>query len=682
MQYNRDLSWLGFNYRVLQEAACKDVPLFERIRFLSIFSSNLDEFFRVRYPAILAIARLDSKTRKKHFDEVNKDLIELIQHTIERHLEEFGHILTQDILREIEANNISLYYDQPIRNEHAAEAREIFLSQVLSFIQPVFLIQEARDHFLPENNRLYLFVVLKKKDSEQLFHSVVNIPSDRLKRFFSLSSIDNKQYIIFIDDIVRENLHFIFPGFEIIGSYSIKFNRDAELNLEDEYTGNLLRKIERQLKKRDLGPPSRLLYQYDMPQNLVMFLASSYDIRHEEIYTGGRYHNLRDLASLPNTSKELEYEKQKPLTRPELRSFGDVFKVVDDREILLHMPYDSYNTILSFFNQAAIDPDVTEIYITLYRVAAESHIVNALISAAKNGKKVTAFIELKARFDEANNIYWSKQMKDAGVKIIYSIPQIKVHSKIALVIRKTDSGSGMYAVLSTGNFNETTAKFYTDHALLTKENSITSELLLLFRFLERRQLPASTNSVRFSTLYVSQFNMIERFEKLIDKEIKNAKRGKEALIRVKLNNLEEPYMIDLLYKASKAGVKVELIVRSICCLIPGVIDRSENIVVKRIVDRYLEHTRLFIFGTGDDAVVILGSADWMIRNLRHRIEVCAPILDPACRSELSDYFDIQWKDNDKAVKLSSDMENQKLIEDNADIINAQKTIYTYLQKRA
>jgi polyphosphate kinase len=304
-----------------------------------------------------------------------------------------------------------------------------------------------------------------------------------------------------------------------------------------------------------------------------------------------------------------------------------------------------------------------------------------LISAAKNGKKVTAFIELKARFDEANNIYWSKQMKDAGIKIIYSIPQIKVHSKIALIIKNDGASHKIYSVLSTGNFNEITARFYTDHALLSSDEAINKELLFLFHFLQGRQLPKESTSLKFDTLYVSQFNMIERFEKLIDKEIKKAKKGQAGLIRIKVNNLEEPYMIDKLYNASNAGVKIELIVRSICCLIPGIKNQSENITVKRIVDRYLEHTRLFIFGSGSETTVIIGSADWMTRNLRHRIEVCTPILNEDCSKQLIDYFELQWKDNDKSVYLTPEMEQVKPAVDDTNILNAQNAIYDYLKNR-
>jgi polyphosphate kinase len=352
--------------------------------------------------------------------------------------------------------------------------------------------------------------------------------------------------------------------------------------------------------------------------------------------------------------------------------------VLNKQDILLHIPYQSYNLVLAFFNQAAVDPAVTDIYITLYRVAAESHIVNALISAAKNGKNVTAFIELKARFDEANNIRWSKTMKEAGVKIIYSLPDIKVHSKIALVKKQSGLQTLSYAILSTGNFNEATAQFYTDHVLMTTDPFITGELIPLFSFLRKNDKDAKAK-MKFEKLLVSQFNMYDRFAKLIEAEIQKAALGEEAMIRIKINNLEETQMIGLLYKASQAGVKVHLIIRSICCLVPGVPGISENIIVRRLVDRYLEHSRLFIFGAGSNAEVIMGSADWMNRNLHSRIEVCVSINNIDCKKELIDYFEIQWSDNDKMVELSANLDQHRMT-NSAQKINAQQSIYLYLQQ--
>ena len=676
MFYNRELSWLGFNYRVLQEAASPSVPLFERLKFLSIFSSNLDEFFRVRYPSVLALASLKRKTQKQITTERPVELIEAIHQEITRQLLEFGTIL-DEVLPELRRNGIHLYYNDPIKEVHKHEINDIFLSKVLSFIQPLLL--DGKNQFNPANNQLYFAISLKKNDEELIRHAVVNIPSDKLPRFFVLSPDNDMNYVVFIDDIVRENMQVIFPGFEILGAYSFKINRDAEVQLEEEYHADVLKKIEKQLNKRNSGQTSRFLFEKTMPLNIQLFFTSVLDLKLDEMFGGGRYHNLKDFIGLPAFGKNLMYSTLEPVHKKLVRN-GDIFNLVLSKDVLLHFPYHSYNTILSFFNQAAIDPDVSEIYIALYRVASESHIANALISAAKNGKKVTAFLELKARFDEYNNIQWSKKMKEAGVKLIYSIPGIKVHSKIALVKKQNKEDVIRYSVLSTGNFNEITAKFYTDHVLLTTDPTIGGELQRLFKFLGERRLPVNAGELKFKKLLVSQFNMTQRFNELIENEIKKQRKGRPGLIRIKLNNLEEQGMIDSLYNASRAGVKIQLIIRGICCIIPALEELSENIVVKRIVDRYLEHSRIFIFGTDDDCEVMIGSADWMSRNLYRRIEVCVPIDDATCKKELIDYFEMQWSDNDKSVFLDEHMQQIKP-DVNGAIVNAQLTIYNYIKEQ-
>jgi len=681
MLNNRDLSWLGFNCRVLEEASDRDVALYERMKFLSIFSSNLDEFFRVRYPVVIALSKLKEKTRKKAGPEITEDIAEKIQHEINRQLELFGTILTQEIIPELKNNGIVFYYNSPIRTEHIPEIKEIFLSHVLAFIQPILLEGDSNHAFKPENNQLYFVVTLKEKEHGTLKQAIINIPSNKLQRFFALTALEGDEYVIFIDDIIRENLHYLFPHLEILDVYSIKFNRDAELNLTDEYSGNLLNKIEKQLKKRDIGLPSRFLYENGMARNLQLFLAAAFDVKYEDMFAGGRYHHLSDLSSFPAFDKDLHFKKFRPLAAAHIMGSGDIFNILEQKDVLLHLPYQSYNPVLSFFNQAAIDADVTEIYITLYRLATESHIVNALISAAKNGKNVVAIIELKARFDEANNIKWSRVMKDAGVKLVYSLPQIKVHSKTALIKKKTDGKEIGYAILSTGNFNEVTAQFYTDHVLMTSRAPVINELVSLFEFLEKGHPEPGEARVKFKEILVAQFNLVEELEKNINKEIKKAKKGEAARIRIKVNNLEEPYMISLLYKASNAGVKVELIVRSVCCIIPGIEGMSEHIHVRRIVDRFLEHTRLFIFGAGEDASVFMGSADLMTRNLHHRIEVCIPIKDDDCRKELLDYFEIQWSDNSKAVEILPGYRHVSVNGHNGQKLNAQHSIYQYLKSR-
>ncbi len=678
MLFNRDLSWLKFNHRVLHEARDTAVPLYERLRFLSIFSSNLDEFFRVRYPVVAAFSKLNKKTIKKESFLSEEDVSEKIQVCINEQLNEFGDILINELIPSLKEKGIYFYYNKPFLPEHIAEARQIFLSRVLSFIQPIFLSAESAYDFLPENNHLYFIVTLSNSHKNMVNHVSINIPSHKLSRFFVLSPIDGMNYVVFIDDIIRENIGMLFPGQTIESIYSIKFNRDAEITLNDEYSANVLEKIEKQLSKRDVGAPSRFLFEHGMPTYLQMFLSTLFKADMKDMFEGGRYHNLSNLYNFPSFDKTLFYKKQEAIHYPPI-SGGDIFANIASKDVLLHLPYQSYIPVLSFFNQAAVDADVKEIYITLYRVAAESHIVNALISAAKNGKKVTAFIELKARFDEANNIKWSRVMKDAGVKLIYSDPSIKVHSKIALVKKVVDGKSVCYAVLSTGNFNESTALFYTDHVLMTTKKAVCDELEVLFGYLQSKKNHPSKKSIVFDNLWVAQFNLLDQFELLINKEIAKQKSGVPARIRIKVNNLEEPHFINLLYKASAAGVKVELLIRSICCLIPEREKLSEHITVKRLVDKYLEHTRLFIFGVDDDVTVAMGSADLMTRNLRRRIEVCIELKDQNCKQQLIDNFEIQWKDNTKASRILSNGE-QLRIKDEGSHHNAQNEMYEYLKQ--
>jgi polyphosphate kinase len=649
MYRNRDISWLEFNYRVLRESADPTVPLMERVRFLSIFSSNMDEFFRVRYPIITLYSQLKDKTLDKIVPPADKDLSQRVQQLIGDQLDEFGQILREQLLPGLEAEKITLYYNQPIPPVYAMQVREIFFSRVLAFMQPVFIHESFKEGFFPESNKLYLLVLLRKEGEEVLQHAVIRIPTDNLSRFFNLESEDDRQHIVFLDDIIRDNLSCIFTGFIIHSSFSFKITRDAELHLDEEnFQKDILKEMEKKLMKRDLGAPSRFLYESGMPTSVKKFLASSLDLKYEQLYEGGRYHNLSDLSKLPVTRKDLFYPELKQLKPVYLEDCGDIFTRIDKKDILLHFPYDSYNPVLTFFNQAAIDPDVKSIYVTLYRIAADSHIANALISAAQNKKEVVVFVELKARFDEANNIRWSKQMQKAGVKIIYSIPKIKVHSKIALIIKETPEGRKGYAYIGTGNFNETTARFYTDHALLTSSVAVTSDIEKLFHFLRTRSRPEKKDAREFGSILVSQYNMIDVFEQEIDTQIKLKKKDLPCGIKIKLNNLEDIPMIDLLYKAGKAGVPVQLIVRSICCLGTGEKKGSENIKVKRIVDRFLEHSRIFIFGEDSDCTIYIGSSDWMTRNLHHRIEVCVPVKDQVLCTELKDYFNIQWSDTTKA----------------------------------
>lgn len=673
---NRDLSWLSFNYRVLMEAGDESVPLYNRLSFLSIFSSNLDEFYRVRMPAIFAFSSIRPKKISIR-DEYPEDLVQQVQAILEKQLNEFGHILTHRILPGLKQKQIILYYADPIHEVHKEVMRDYFLSFVLSYLQPVILRKENQEKIFLENNSLYLVVDLESPDGKRRF-ALLNNPSAPLPRFLELPAIMSNHYIVFIDDVIRENLSFVFPGYTISGSYSIKLTRDAEMNLEDEFTGDIAEKIEKQLEKRDVGNSTRFLYDPATPPAIKEFLQTYLRLRSEEMIAGGRYHNLKDLGSLPNPTRHtLSYEKWPALKHPGFKNDCSIFQSIAENDKILHLPYHTYNYILRFFNEAAIDPYVKEIYVTLYRVAADSHIVNALISAAKNGKQVTVFVELKARFDEANNLRWSKKMKAAGIKIINSIPGLKVHSKIALVNRAEQKQWKSYSLLATGNFNESTGKFYTDHVLFTARPAFGTELEWLFEYLQSRKQPAEYLKIPFRHLLVSQFNLISRFDELISREIRNARNGRPARIIIKLNNLQERAMISRLYKAAEAGVTIELIVRSICCLAPGV---NKNITVRRIVDRYLEHGRVFIFHNDGQPEYYMGSADWMNRNLHSRIEVCFPIYDKKNCEEINEIIQLQLNDTRKAVLLNDELENKRLLDDGEETgFAAQEAIYNYVR---
>jgi polyphosphate kinase len=658
------------------------VPLYERIKFLSIFSSNLDEFFRVRMPAIATVNKLVRNNPEVAGEDIlSGDTLPDIQKEVNRQLGEYGQTLTQQLLPALHAQGVHLYYNEPLDTAHLAYLREYFLNRILTFLQPLWLgIKKPEEVFL-ENNQLYLVVSLTEDAAPEIQqYALVNIPSADLPRFIELPTLDDVFYIVMLDDVIRENVGFLFPGYTVNACYSIKITRDAETDM-NELASDILDQVETMIVKRELGIPTRFLYDASMPLGLQKLLAGYFHILPEEMVEGGRYHNLKDLNDLPMPVKSpvLTYPRQFPVHIPSLEQTPRLLEEVLQRDILLHAPYQQYDYILRFFNEAATDPAVQEIYITLYRIAASSRIANALISAARNGKQVTVFVELKARFDEANNIRWAKKMKAAGVKIIYSIPGLKVHAKIALVKRKRGYQWDYAGLMATGNFNESTARFYTDHVLLTAHPGITQELELLFLYLQAREQPAKYNFLSFKHLLVAQFNLVDRFQEMIEREMEHAKAGRPAKITIKLNNLQEKDMIAHLYAASQAGVKIDLIVRSICCLVPEQ-PESRNITVRRIVDRYLEHARVFIFHNNGAEEVYMGSADWMNRNLHRRIEVCFPIYDPQLSAQLKEIIHLQLADNTNAVILNANMQNVAISPAaGEEPINAQMAIATYVQ---
>lgn len=664
--FDRDLSWLSFNERVLMEAEKDVLPVLEKINFLSIFSSNLDEFYRVRMPAIIL---------KQQTEKTSATLYEQVTVCINRQLKKYGSILSQQVIPQLRRNNIYLLYNEEIPLCIKKDISTYFFTQVLSFIQPVKLSKQ--NDFFPENNKLYMAVIIDGDNEDEIY--VLNIPSDNLSRFYN-TEVNGIIYIVFIDDIIKENLPFIFPNAIIKTICTFKLTRDAELDLQDEYEGDISEKIEVQLKKRAYGFATRFLYQPGISLIHLQMLVDFLKMQNASVVEGGVYHNLRDMASFPVKRPDLSYTKWPAINSPVITG-SSLFSSIAAKDIILHTPYESYGLVLRFFNEAAIDENVTGIYTTMYRVAGDSRIGNALISAAKNGKKVSVFVELKARFDEENNLKWAKRMKEAGVKIIYSIPLLKVHAKVALVKTKKGMREVSFGLFSTGNFNESTARFYTDHILFTAHPEMMRELNMLFIFLSFRRKPISANEINFHHLLVAQFNLQQCFLGLIDREIAHAKEGKPAAITIKLNNLEERKLISKLYEASNAGVKVDLIVRSICCIVPGIANMSEHITVTRIVDRYLEHGRVFIFHNNGSNDMWLGSSDWMNRNIYRRIEVCFPVYDAAIKEELMQMIQLQLNDNVQAVYIDGDLNNEAKPLNGVEI-QSQYAIAQFLSERA
>jgi polyphosphate kinase len=674
--FDRDISWLKFNERVLTEAARSEVPLLERIKFLSIYSSNLDEFYRVRMPVLHAFTKINTGKKTEADAARHEATLLKARQLIQEQQQQYGKILTEELLPLLKENNIHLLYNVQFPQSIRDEISDYFFGQVLAFLQPVNISNGPS--FFPENNKLYFLVLLSDEAGKEEMVAV-NIPSDNLPRFTTIQS-GGMQYIVFIDDIIRHNLDKIFKGKHVKGCYSFKITREAELDLNDEYPGDISEQIEKQLSRRDYGIATRFLHSPGMPLRILNVISRYFNLQKVSVVEGGIYHNLKDLSGLPVSAPELSYEKWPRLAEPSTHYVASLLQHIEKRDVIFHAPYHSYQSILRFFNEAAIDPDVQEINVTLYRVASDSRIANALISAARNGKKVQVVVELKARFDEANNIKWAKVMRNAGVKIIYSVTALKIHAKVALVKRNTGKRVKYTGLLATGNFNESTAAFYTDHILMTSNPLLLREMDLLFMFLARREKPTARYGLNFDHLLVAGFNLQQKFIDLIDREIAHAKQGRPAYINIKLNNLEEQVLINKLYEASQAGVKIALIVRSICCLVPGIKGMSEHITIRRVIDRYLEHGRVFVFGNNGQTEVYMGSADWMNRNIYRRIEVCFPVLDRSIKDELLAIIDWQLTDNTQAVMVDRELNNVP-VEAGRGSVRSQYEIYRMLSDK-
>lgn len=660
----RDFSWLEFNERLLYEAANKEVPLAERLKFLSIYSSNLDEFSRVRIPAITALGKVQKQGKSRD--------AAAIAAIINRQQEWFGQIV-KSVKEGLKRKGVCVVYNQPIPDIVLREVTQYFFAQIAAFLRIAYP-QSAGD-FFPENNHIYLAALLKMAGEQQL--AVITIPSDHLPRFFSLEK-GGVQYVVFIDDIIKTQLPALWPGITIDGAYSFKVTRDAEIDLDDEYKGNLAQKIAAQIARRDFGLATRLLYDSSMPQKLLQELVRSLGLQNALLMSGGAYHNLRDLSAIPIKDSSLKDEPWPAVLYP--LPLPTLLESISSQDILLHLPFHNYDMVLRFFNEAALDRTVTEISMTMYRISGTSKIAEALITAALSGKKVTVFVELKARFDEANNISWARKMKEAGIRIIYSIPQMKVHAKVVLVKRKYGNRWQYLGLLGSGNFNEVTARFYTDQVLMTGSDMLLKDLEQLFRLLKKNKKSFAADALTPRQLLIAPFNLQAGFAALIDREIGHAAAGCSARMIIKINNLEDERMIRKLYEASNAGVEIQLIVRGICRLVPGIPGQSEHITVRRIVDRYLEHGRIFWFYNNGGDEIYMGSADWMTRNLYRRIEVCFPVADSAAKAALRRVLDIYLQDNQKATWVMEDGAHHP-VAGSRKKIQAQAALYEWVKQQ-
>ena len=681
---DREKSWLAFNERVLQEAADHTVPLLDRLRFLGIFSNNLDEFFRVRYATVRRISMSKDNNKKLINGVQAKTLLQEITEIVIKQQAKSLSIL-QEIETELENVGIFIVDETQVNEEQKNFIHEFFIHKV-SPVLVTIILNDLAEFPLVRDSYGYLAVKMVKKSAEDPVKSIkkrtryalIEIPA-QINRFVELPAIDGKQYIIMLDDVIRMNLDNIFSIFdyENISAHMIKITRDAELDFDSDLHKSFLEKISNSVRERRVGEVVRFVYDSKIDKDTLDFFLDKIDIEAvDSIIPGGRYHNRRDYMSFPNLGrKDLTIGKLNPLPVSGLSIEGSIIQQIKHKDFLVHTPFQSFNYVVKFLREAALDPKVTSIKITLYRLAKNSQIISSLINAAKNGKQVTVQIELQARFDETSNINYAETMQSEGIKLIFGVKGLKVHSKICVVERIEGKKIKRYGFLSTGNFNESTSNIYTDVTVLTSDNRIMKEVNKVFEFFE-----VNYKIYRYKDLIVSPHYTRSKFTKLIEDEIEKALNDKPAMIRLKMNSLSDYKMIDKLYDASRAGVKVQLIVRGICCLIPGVPGLSDNIEAVSIVDNLLEHSRIYIFGTDEEAEVYISSADFMTRNIDERVEVTCPIYDDAIKNELIDTFKIYWKGNVK-VRLHSERLENRYRRLGDERFKAQEELYNYYRNK-
>ncbi|RXJ73154.1 polyphosphate kinase 1 [Veronia nyctiphanis] len=674
---DKELSWLSFNERVLQEAADRTVPIIERVRFLGIFSSNLDEFYQVRFADI---KRRIIINEAQGGDNSAKELLAKVQEKILKLNQDFDH-LYNEILLEMARRHIFLVNERQLTEYQQTWLKKFFRSELLPHITPIMLTDDMDVLSFLKDANSYLTVTLKK-EGEAPKYALIEIPTDDVERFIKVPEPKGRRRrktIILLDNIIRLCLDEIFRGFfdyDTVEAYAMKMTRDAEYDLTNEVDHSLLENMSDSLDQRLTALPVRFVYQRDMPKDMITKLTKMLKISdYDSVLPGARYHNFRDFIGFPNVGmRYLENPSLPPIESADFQLYDNAFDAIRNRDVLLYYPYHTFRHMTEFVRQASFDPKVRSIRINIYRVAKNSRIINSMIDAANNGKRVTVVVELQARFDEEANIEWARVLTDAGVKVVFGAPGLKIHSKLCLITRREEGGVREYAHIGTGNFHEKTARIYTDFSLFTAEQPITSEVRQVFDFIENPYKPA-----KFRHLLVSPRNARTRIYKLIEREIEHAKAKRKAGITLKVNNLVDKGLVSMLYKASSEGVKIRMIIRGMCSLVPGIKGVSQNIKAISIVDRFLEHPRVFAFENGGERDIYISSADWMTRNIDNRIEVATPIRDERLKDRIMDILELQFADRAKARVLDKDMSNNYVKRGNRKKIRSQIEIYDYLR---
>lgn len=677
----RDISWLSFNSRVLQEAADETVPLRERIRFLGIFSNNLDEFFRVRVATLKRMIELGNKARM-HLEVSPGAILEEIQEKVLEQQKEFDRIWNE-ILRELKKQKVFLINEKQINREQQKFILNYFDDEVRSHIVPL-MIESIPDFPVLNDKSIYLACKLSKKDKSipQKF-ALVSIPTRRLPRFLILPSRQNEHHIILLEDVIRFCLPKIFSffGYDSFSAHIIKVTRDAEIDIDSDISTPLIQKIEKGIRNRKKGKPVRFVFDKDIDPSLLTYLVRRLGlVQKDNLIPGGRIHNFKDFIDFPESVFSQKNPRKKPFAHPALKNTNRVTDIILKKDVLLTLPYHSFDSLIDLIREAAIDPQVVSIKITCYRLASRSKIINALTNAVRNGKHVTAMVELRARFDEEANLEWKEELEEAGVKVLLGVPNMKVHAKLCLIKKRVNNRTIHYGFVSTGNLNERTAQIYGDHCLLTADRNIMADVNRIFTYLEQPKNRAGLLK-SCKTLLVSPVGMRKQLVQLIQKETNAARQKKKASITLKLNSLSDELLIDKLYEAARAGVEIRMVIRGIFCLLSENKKFKHPVQAISIVDEYLEHARVMIFYNGGKEKVFISSADWMVRNIDHRIEAACPIFEKSIREELKDILQIQLKDNIKARILDNDLSNQYVNPRNTRKVRSQVETYNYLFKK-